>query len=160
MRSLTASLPRTAPLHPSTLPPSPHLRQCRYPGKRGAPQRTRWFEGDPASIRWITTTAGQRAVTMEDGASTPTIVRGFNPYAVHSAQAQAAAGGHLHDWIEDLPNGNVMRFRVDDSLACSLRGLCSRRCAVVVAVRRGCDSGGIPLPRCSHRRREDLRIED
>lgn len=80
---------------------------------------TRWFEGDPASMRWITTTAGQRAVTMEDGASTPIIVRDFNPYAVRSAQARATAAGHSQqqrDWIEHLPNGNVMMLRVDDSV--------------------------------------------
>ena len=46
-------------------------------------------------MRWITTTAGQRAVTMEDGASTPIIVRDFNLYAVRSASARAAASGHL-----------------------------------------------------------------
>lgn len=80
---------------------------------------TRWFEGDPASMRWITTTAGQRAVTMEDRASTPIIVRDFNPYAVRSACARAAAGGHLQqrcNWSEDLPNGNLMTVKVDDSV--------------------------------------------
>jgi hypothetical protein len=70
-------------------------------------------------MRWITTTAGQRAVTMEDGASTPIIVRDFNPYAVRSARARAAARGHLEqwcDWSEDLPNGNVMTIKVADSV--------------------------------------------
>jgi hypothetical protein len=71
-------------------------------------------------------TAGQRAVTMEDGASTPIIVRDFNPYAARSARAPAAAGGRLRqrcDWIEDLPNGNVMKLNVDDSVLAA--GLCS-----------------------------------
>jgi hypothetical protein len=80
---------------------------------------TRWFDGDPASMHWITTAAGQRAVAMNDGASSPIIVRDFNPYAVRSARARAAAGGHLQqrcDWTEDLPNGNVMTLKVDDSV--------------------------------------------
>ena len=80
---------------------------------------TRWFEGDLASIRWITTTAGQRAVAMEDGASTPIIVRDFNPYAVRSARARAAASVHLQqhcDWSENLPNGNQMTLKVNDNV--------------------------------------------
>jgi hypothetical protein len=35
---------------------------------------TWWFEDDPALMCWITTTAGQHSVTMEDGAPTPVIV--------------------------------------------------------------------------------------
>jgi hypothetical protein len=80
---------------------------------------TRWFDGDPASMHWITTAAGQRAVAMNDGASSPIIVRDFNTYAVRSARARAAAGGDLQqrcDWTEDLPNGNVMTLKVDDSV--------------------------------------------
>ena len=56
---------------------------------------------------------------MEDGVSTPIIVRDFNPYAVRSARARATAGGHLQqrcDWSEDLPNGNLMTLRVGDSV--------------------------------------------
>jgi hypothetical protein len=56
---------------------------------------------------------------MEDRASTPIIVRDFNSYAVRSACARAAAGGHLQqrcDWSEDLPNGNLMTVKVDDSV--------------------------------------------
>ena len=70
-------------------------------------------------MRWITTTAGQRAVTMEDGASTPIIVRDFNLYAVRSARARAAASGHSQqhcDWSEELPNGNQMTLKVDDNV--------------------------------------------
>jgi len=80
---------------------------------------TRWFEGNPASMRWITTTAGQRAIMMEDGASTPIIVRDFNPDAVRSARTRAAASGHLQrhcDWGEELPNGNHMVLKVDDNV--------------------------------------------
>jgi hypothetical protein len=92
----------------------------QVPWKTWGTSATRWFEGDPASMRWITTTAGQRAVTMEDGVSTPIIVRDFNPYAVRSACARAAAaGGHLQrrcDWSEELPNGNLRTLKVDDSV--------------------------------------------
>lgn len=66
---------------------------------------TRWFESDPASIRWITTTAGQRAVTMEEHAPTPIIVRDFNPYAVRAALAREATQGRSQQQ-QQLPNGN------------------------------------------------------
>jgi hypothetical protein len=101
----------------STSEPAPETVQV--PWETWGTSATRWFEGDPASMRWITTTAGQRAVTMEDGVSTPIIVRDFNPYAVRSARARATAGGHLQhrsDWSEELPNGNLMTLRVDDSV--------------------------------------------
>jgi len=68
---------------------------------------------------WITASAGQRAVMMEGGDSTPIIVRDFNLYAVHSARAQAAASGHLQqhcDWSEELPNGNHMTLKVDENV--------------------------------------------
>ncbi|KAN0118369.1 hypothetical protein V8E52_005345 [Russula decolorans] len=99
--------------------PEPAPETVQVPWEAWGVSATRWFEGDPASTRWITTTAGQRAVTMEDGASTPIIVRDFNPYAVRSARARAAAGGHLQQrcaWSEDLPNGNMMTLKVDDSV--------------------------------------------
>jgi hypothetical protein len=99
--------------------PDPAPETLQVPWEAWGASATRWFEGDPASMRWITTTAGQRAVTMVDGASTPIIVRDFNPYAVRSARARAAAGGHSQqrcDWIEDLSNGNVMTLKVDDSV--------------------------------------------
>ena len=99
--------------------PEPAPETVQVPWEAWGVSATRWFEADPASTRWITTTAGQRAVTMEDGASTPIIVRDFNPYAVSSARARAAAAGHLQqrcDWREDLPNGNLMTLKVDDSV--------------------------------------------
>jgi len=108
---------RTCALFCSTPEPPPETVQVAW--EAWGTTATRWFEGDPASMRWITTTAGQRAVTMEDGASTPIIVRDFNPYAVRSARARAAAGGHLQqrrDWSEDLPNGNTMTLKVNDSV--------------------------------------------
>jgi hypothetical protein len=99
--------------------PEPAPETVQVPWEAWGSSATRWFEGDPASMRWITTTAGQRAVTMEDRASTPIIVRDFNPYAVCSARARAAASAYLQqrcDWSEDLPNGNVMTLKVDDSV--------------------------------------------
>ena len=100
--------------------PEPAPETVQVPWEAWGVSATRWFEGDPASMRWITTTAGQRAVTMEDAAKTPIIVRDFNPYAVRSARARAAAGGgHLQqrcDWIEHLPNGNVMTLKVENNV--------------------------------------------
>ena len=98
--------------------PEPAPATVQVPWEAWGPAATRWFEGDPASMRWITTTAGQRAVTMEDGAPTPIIVRDFNPYAVRSACAWALASGHSQDrdWSKELPNGNQMLLKVEDSV--------------------------------------------
>ena len=99
--------------------PEPAPVAVKVPWEAWGASATRWFEVDPASMCWITTTAGQRAVTMEDGASTSIIVRDFNPYAVRSARARAAASGHLQqhcDWREELPNGNQMTLKVDDNV--------------------------------------------
>ena len=96
----------------TTPEPAPEIVQV--PWEAWGVPATRWFDGDPGSMRWITTAAGQRAVTMEDGPSSPIIVRDFDPYAVRSARARAAAGGG--DWSEDLPNGNVMKLKVNDSV--------------------------------------------
>jgi len=40
---------------------------------------TRWFKRERTSMRWMTRTAGQRAVTMGDSVPSPIIVRDFNP---------------------------------------------------------------------------------
>ena len=99
--------------------PEPAPATVQVPWEAWGIAATRWFEGDPASMRWITTTAGQRAVTMEDGAPTPIIVRDFNPYAVRSACARALASGHSKqgcDYSEELPNGNQMMLKVEDSV--------------------------------------------
>ena len=96
---------------------------------------TRWFEGGYAWMRWITTTAGQRAVTMEDDAPTPIIVQDFNPYAVNAARARAAAAATAaagsaaqsssrekswaqegRNWSEKLLNGNRMTLKVEESV--------------------------------------------
>ncbi|KAI9431717.1 hypothetical protein H4582DRAFT_2003725 [Lactarius indigo] len=71
---------------------------------------TRWFESDPASMRWITTTSGQRAVTMEQRVPAPIIVRDFNQYAVRAALARENIRGrssHECDGCSrELQNGN------------------------------------------------------
>jgi hypothetical protein len=75
---------------------------------------TRWFESDPASIRWITTTAGQRAVTMEDNKPTPIIVRDFNPHAVRTA-----VQGRLREYDRrgtQLQNGNRQVLKVAEDV--------------------------------------------
>ena len=75
--------------------PEPAPETMRVPWEAWGPSATRWFEGCPTTMRWTMMTDGQRAVTMEDDASTPIIVRGFNPYAVRSASGRAAASGYL-----------------------------------------------------------------
>ena len=119
-RALFAHIPDAhracAPFCPT---PEPTPAAVQVPWDAWGAAATRWFEGDPGSMRWITTTAGQRAVTMEDGAPTPIIVRDFNPYAVRSARTRASASGHSQqgcDWSEDLPNGNRMMLKVEDSV--------------------------------------------
>ena len=79
---------------------------------------TRWFESDQVSIRWITTTAGQRAVMMEDRSPTPIIVHNFNLYAVHAALAREASQGRTQEceksWV--LPNGNRQTIKVEEDV--------------------------------------------
>ena len=79
---------------------------------------TRWFESDQASIRWITTTAGQRAVTMEDRSPTPIIVHDFNPYAVRAALAREASQGWTQECEKSrvLPNGNRQTIKVEEDV--------------------------------------------
>ena len=79
---------------------------------------TRWFKRERTSMSWITRTAGQRAVTLENRLPTPIIVRDFNPYAVRAARAPMVAGGQLYlgDWSKRLPNGNRMTLKVEDTL--------------------------------------------
>jgi hypothetical protein len=92
--------------------------QVPLPWAAWGPAVTRWFESDHASIRWITTTSGQRAVAMEEGTPTPIIVRDFNPYTVRSARGRAAASGQERgcNWSEQLPNGNRVRLKVEESV--------------------------------------------
>ena len=117
-RALIAHIPRAqracAPFHtvagavPTTVPWSAW----------GVPV-TRWFESDLSS-RWITTTAGQRAVTMEDCTPTPIIVRDFNPYAVRAALAQGWTQQECdHDVgkkSQVLPSGNRQTVNVEEDV--------------------------------------------
>jgi hypothetical protein len=65
----------------------------------------------------IATTAGQRAVMLEDRMPTPIIVRDFNPYTVRAARALASADGRSQqeNWTKQLPNKNRMSLKVEDS---------------------------------------------
>jgi hypothetical protein len=116
-RALIAQIPSAYRAYPPFCS-IPEPLAAQVPWAAWGPDVTRWFEGDPASMRWITTTAGQRAVTMEDGAPTPIIVRDFNPYAVRSARARAAASDQSQrcNWSELLPNGNRMMLKVEDTV--------------------------------------------
>ena len=62
---------------------------------------------------WITTTAGQRAVTMEDRNLTPIIVLNFNPHAVRAALAREDAQEECHrSGVRLLPNENWQELKV------------------------------------------------
>ena len=78
----------------------------------------RWFESDQASIQWITTTAGQRAVTMEDRSPTPIIVHDFNLYAVRAALVCEASQGQTQECKKSqvLPNGNRQTIKVEEDV--------------------------------------------
>ena len=75
---------------------------------------TQWFESDPASIWWITTTARQRTVTMEDRTPMPIIVRNFNQYAVRATLAQ----GRMQECDKSrvLPNENRQTVKVEEDV--------------------------------------------
>ena len=80
---------------------------------------TRLFVGNRmAAPFYKETTAGQRAVMLEDRMLTPIILRDFNPYAVRAARALASASGQSQqgNWSKQLPNGNRMSLKVEDSV--------------------------------------------
>ena len=79
---------------------------------------TRWFESDQVSIQWITTTAGQRTVTMEDRSPMPIIVHNFNLYAVRAALARKASQGQTQECkkLRVLPNGNRQTIKVEEDV--------------------------------------------
>jgi hypothetical protein len=122
-RALLAHVPDAhrgrPPFHPAPAPdPDSASPPAHVPWAAWGVAATRWFEGDPASMRWITTTAGQRSVTMEENVPTPILVRDFNPYAVRAARARAIASGvsQRRNWSRQLPNGNRMTLKVEDSV--------------------------------------------
>jgi len=98
--------------------PEPTPAVVEVPWSIWGPSATRLFMGNPMSIHGIETTAGQRAVMLEDRMPTPIIVRDFNPYAVRAAPALASASGQLKEgnWSKQLPNGNRMTLNVEDSV--------------------------------------------
>ena len=118
-RALLAHIPDAHRAYPPFCPaPDPAPPPAHVPWATWGVAATRWFECDPGSMRWITTTAGQRSVTMEESALTSIFVRDFNPYGVRAAQARATASGQSQrcNWSEQLPNGNRMTLKVEDSV--------------------------------------------
>lgn len=117
-RALLAHIPAAhracAPFSPT---PEPTHAVVEVPWSVWGPPATRLFAGDPMTIHCVETTAGQRAVMIEDRMPTPIIVRDFNPYAVRAARALASASQQSQgDWSKQLPNGNKMTLREDDSV--------------------------------------------
>ena len=98
--------------------PEPVPTPVHVPWSAWGPAATRWFEGERAATAWITRTAGQRMVALEEVMPTPIIVRDFNPYAVRAARALAAVSGQLQqgNWSKQLSNGNRMTLKVEDSM--------------------------------------------
>jgi hypothetical protein len=65
------------------------------------------------------TTAGQRAVTMEDRTPTPIIVRDFNPYAVREVaqgRLQEYADRDAREKSRILPNGNRQTVKMEEDV--------------------------------------------
>ena len=98
--------------------PAPIPAVVQVPWSEWGPPATRLFTGNSAAMHWITTTAGQRAVKLEDRMPSPIIVRDFNPYAVSAARALAAENGQSEqgNWSQQLPNRNRMTLNVEDSV--------------------------------------------
>ena len=95
-------------------PPTP----VQVPWSEWGPATTRWFVFGFQLMHWKTTTAGQRAVELEDNMPASIIVRDFNPYAVRAARALVAESGQSQErnWTTRLPNGNWMILHVEDSV--------------------------------------------
>jgi len=98
---------------PELMPTPVHV-----PWSAWGPAATRWFEGERVETAWIMRTAGQRVVALEEAMPTPIIVRDFNPYAVRAARALATVSGQSQqgNWSKQLPNGNRMTLKVEDSV--------------------------------------------
>ena len=118
-RALLAHIPaehRTCA--PFCSPPEPTPAVVQLPWSAWGPPVTRLFGGNATPMYWISTTAGQRAVMLENRMPSPIIVRDFNPYAVRAARALAAENGQSEqgNWNQQLPNGNRMTLNVEDSV--------------------------------------------
>jgi len=99
--------------------PEPTPAVVEVPWSVWGPPATRLFMGNRAAGPfYVETTAGQRAVLVEDRMPTPIILRDFNPYAVRAARALASASGQSQqgNWSKQLPNGNRMSLKVEDSV--------------------------------------------
>jgi hypothetical protein len=103
---------------PFCLPPGPAPTVVHVPWSAWGPPATRLFVGSSLALYWIATTAGQRAVALENRTPTPIIVRDFNPHSVRVARALAVESGWSREgnWSKQLPNGNRMTLRVEDSV--------------------------------------------
>jgi hypothetical protein len=95
---------------------------------------TRWFDSDPASVLCITTTAGQRAVAMEDTVPTPIIVRDFNPYTPNYEGSTTASESQLERTHSEVGFGWLSLWRKHAPRGLGVQG--GR--AVCIAVRRDC----------------------
>ena len=118
-RALLSHIPaayRACPPFGSTPEPAPALMEV--PWSIWGPPATRLFMGNPTTMDYTETTAGQRAVMLEGYMPTPVVVRDFNPYAVRAARSLASASGQSQqeDWSTLLPNGNRMSLKVEDSV--------------------------------------------
>jgi hypothetical protein len=100
-----------------SMPESTHP-VVQVPWSAWGPGSTRWFEWGNQSVPWMTTTAGQRTVTLEDRMPGSILLRDFNPYAVRAARSLAGASGQSQqgNWAKQLPNGNQMTLIVEDSV--------------------------------------------
>jgi len=98
--------------------PEPTPAVVDVPWSVWGPPATRLFARNHTSMCYIETAAGQRAVMLEDRMPTPIIVRDFNPYAVRAARALSSASGQSQqgNWSKQLPNGNTMFIKVEDSV--------------------------------------------
>jgi len=118
-RALLAHIPTAhRACAPFSSAPEPAPALVEVPWSVWGPPATRLFVGNPTPMHYTETTAGQREVMLEDRTPTPIIVRDFNPYAVRAARALASASGQSQqgNWSTQLPNGNRMSLKVEDSV--------------------------------------------
>jgi len=117
-RALFAHIPA---VHRACMPfcsaPEPTPPLAHVPWSAWGPSATHWSLSNSTSMSWITTTAGQRVVTLEDRIPSPIIVRDFNPYVVRAARALATASGQSKEgkWRK-LPNENRAILKVEGSV--------------------------------------------
>ena len=99
----------------SGLPPPPSDRPRSVPWNQWGPRCCRWLETSFGASRWITTTCGQRYVTVEedpiedDARSSTIVVYDFNPHTVRRlAAAHRKKRRRLRGyWDVTLPEGEL-----------------------------------------------------